>query len=346
MKCVTIIGHFGDKQIILNGQVVKTKTLAAELENELGAENVARVDTCRGAKSLLKCFFQSLYALKNSDNIIMLPAYNGVSFFAPVLLFGNLLFKRKLHYSVIGGWLPKVLKKRKCLCRQLKKFDFIYVETSAMKKMLEDKGFQNVSVVPNCKELQILAENKLVYAHTQPYKLCTFSRITPRKGIEDAIAAVGEVNEKLGRVVYTLELFGQVDPNETLWFEDLQKSFPHYVCYGGMVPFDKSVEVLKDYFALIFPTRYFTEGIPGTIIDAYAAGVPVISARWENYNDIIDETTGIGFDFNNTRMLAEILEDVSRHPEKILDKKARCLKRAEDYIPGIVISQKVTPNLK
>lgn len=345
MKTVYIIGHFGGGQLYLDGQTVKTKILAAELEKELGAENVGKVDTYGGIKSLVKCFFQSLSALKNSKNVIMLPAYNGVSFFAPVLLYGNLFFRRKLHYSVIGGWLPKMLKKRKVLRRQLKKFHHIYVETSVMKAMLEEMGFTNISVVPNCKELQILTPEQLVYPSAEPYKLCTFSRVTPRKGIGDIIESVRTVNEKLGRTVFSLDIFGQVDPSETQWFEDLQKSFPDYVRYGGMVAFDQSVEVLKDYFALAFPTRYFTEGIPGTIIDAYAAGVPVISAKWQNYSDILDESTGFGFEFENTQALTEILEDIARNPEKVLERKVSCLKRAEDYIPSQVISQKVTPNL-
>jgi glycosyltransferase involved in cell wall biosynthesis len=211
---------------------------------------------------------------------------------------------------VIGGWLPEFLQKRKFLANILKKFDGIYVETNTMRTALEAQGFTNVFVMPNCKNLQILSEDELVYSDGAPLKLCTFSRVVREKGIEDAINAVRAVNETIGKTVYTLDIYGQVDATQTEWFDELQKSFPEYVSYKGCVDANKSVEVLKYYFALLFPTHYYTEGIPGTIIDAYAAGVPVISARWESFADIIDEKlTGIGYDFGNKQDLIHKLLD-------------------------------------
>lgn len=53
----------------------------------------------------------------------------------------------------------------------------------------------------------------------------------------------------------------------------MKKKFPPYIKYCGTVSFDKTTEVLKEYFALVFPTRFYTEGIPGTIIDAFASGL-------------------------------------------------------------------------
>ncbi len=46
---------------------------------------------------------------------------------------------------------------------------------------------------------------------------------------------------------------------------------------------------MKKYDLLLFPTKYYTEGIPGTIIDAYFSGLPVLVSRWENHNDILYE---------------------------------------------------------
>ena len=53
--------------------------------------------------------------------------------------------------------------------------------------------------------------------------------------------------------------------------------------YCGIKDPKDSVKTLKNYFALVFPTRFYTEGIPGTIIDAYYAGVPVIASKWESF---------------------------------------------------------------
>ena len=175
---VSILGHFGEGVNLLNGQTVKTKIITEELQNQLGQDQVLKIDTHGGWKTLLKAPFQVFRALKNSTNVLIFPAHNGLRVYAPLLSLQRLFFKkRKIHYVVIGGWLPEFLKKRKRLSKKLKKFDGIYVETNTMKNALEAQGFENVYVMPNCKKLTVLSEDKLVYPSGVPYKLCTFSRV-------------------------------------------------------------------------------------------------------------------------------------------------------------------------
>lgn len=343
---VSVLGHFGEGVILLNGQTVKTKIITEELQNQLGIDQVLKIDTHGGLKTLLKAPFRVFDALKNSKNVLIFPAQNGLRVFAPLLSVQKSLFRnRKLHYIVIGGWLPQFLLKRKSLAKTLKKFDGIYVETNTMKTALEKQGFTNIFVLPNCKKLTVLNENELIYPSAIPYKLCTFSRVMKEKGIEDAVNAVISVNEQLGYQAYTLDIYGQVDTSQTEWFDNLQKQFPNYIRYCGCVDSGKSVEILKNYFTLLFPTRFYTEGIPGTIIDAYTAGIPVVSAKWESYADIVDEgKTGIGYNFDNTTQLKEILLSVIEKPETVLNMKKNCIIKAKDYIPETAI-QIITKNL-
>lgn len=338
IKVACVIGHFGFGHTLLNGQTVKTKIVTEELERRFPNE-VVKIDTHGGMKALLKAPFYAIKALKNSANVIIFPAHNGLRVYAPLLIFMRKFFrKRNLHYAVIGGWLASFLQSKKTLARCLKKFDGIYVETNTMKNALEEMGFNNVLVMPNCKDLKVLSPEELKFNDTEPYKLCTFSRVMKEKGIEDAIFAVKTVNEAMGRTVYSLDIYGQIDQNQTEWFEKLQQSFPEYVTYGGLVPFEKSVEVLKDYFALLFPTRFYTEGIPGTVIDAYAAGIPVISARWESFTDLIDDgQTGIGYTFGQIDALIDLLNDVQGLKGKVDDMRINCLETAKLYLPETTI---------
>ena len=334
LKTACVIGHFGFGLDLLNGQTVKTKILSEELEKRF-PDGILKIDTHGGIKSLIKAPFHVLKALKKCKNVIILPAHNGLRVYAPLLALMRPLYKgRRLHYAVIGGWLASFLENKKGLEKNLKKFDGVYVETSTMKNALEAKGFENVLVMPNCKELKILSPEELLKDYSEPYKLCTFSRVMKEKGIEDAVNAVKTVNEKAGRVVYSLDIYGQIDGGQTEWFESLKASFPEYIRYGGLVPFDKSVEVLKDYYALLFPTRFFTEGIPGTVIDAYAAGIPVVSARWESFADIIDEgMTGMGYTIEDVNELTSMLENVSSFTESVDSMRKNCLVKAEQYLP-------------
>ena len=335
----SVLGHFGEGANLLNGQTVKTKIITKELQNQLGQDQVMKIDTHGGWKTLLKSPFQVFQALRNSANVLIFTAHNGLRVYAPLLSFLRCFFKnKKIHYVVIGGWLPQFLLKRKNLTKILKKFDGIYVETNTMKNALEAQDFKNVYLMPNCKELTVLSEQELIYPSGLPYKLCTFSRVMKEKGIETAVNVIKRLNDKLGYVAYSLDIYGQVDHSQTEWFENLKKQFPDYVRYCGFVDANQSVDVLKNYFALLFPTHFYTEGIPGTIIDAYAAGIPVISAKWESYSDVVDEgITGIGYDFDHEEQFEDILFHIAQNCDIILEMKENCIRKGEEYIPNMAI---------
>ena len=333
MKKACILGHYAFGQNAANGQTIKTKILTEALQKHFGQEQIEKIDTHGGLKTLLKAPLHILKALKTSSNVIMLPAHNGVRVYGRFLPLVKNFFKgRKIHYVVIGGWLPEFIKERKGLSKCLKKFDGIYVETSIMKNALEAQGFKNVFVMPNFKDLKALSEDELVYTTCEPYKLCTFSRVMKEKGIEDAVNAVVAINEQRERIVYTLDIYGQIDSSQTKWFEDLRKSFPEYVKYKGVVPFDKSVEVLKDYFALLFPTYYEGEGFAGTLIDSFAAGVPIIASDWKYNSEIVDHgVTGLVYSLCEKQGLDKALMFVLNNTEKINEMKKMCLKKSEVF---------------
>ena len=328
----SVLGHFGEGINLLNGQTVKTKIITEELQNQLGQDQVIKFDTHGGCKTLLKAPFQIFQALKRSSNVLIFPAHNGLRVYAPLLSFQRCFFEnRKIHYVVIGGWLPQFISGRRGLTKSLKKFDAIYVETKTMKSALESQGFTNVLVMPNCKKLTVLSEDELVYPSGVPYRLCTFSRVMREKGIEDAINAVKAVNDSIGFHAFSLDIYGQVDSSQTEWFENLQKTFPSYVQYGGLVPFEKSVEVLKHYFALLFPTYYEGEGFAGTLIDAYSAGVPVIASDWKYNSELVNGDVGYVYPTRNHTALVGILKKAAENPTVLLEKKQLCLVEAEKY---------------
>lgn len=336
---VAVLGHFGEGLQLLNGQTVKTKIVTDELQRQLGQDQVLKIDTHGGHKTIFKAPFQVFRALKSCKNVLIFPARNGLRVYAPLLLWQRRLFKdRKLHYIVIGGWLSDFLKKRRWLAMCLKKLDGIYVETATMKKALEAQGFNNIFILPNCKKLDILSEHELVYPDGAPYRLCTFSRVMEKKGIGTAAEVIKKANDKLGYTAYSLDIYGQINHGSEAWFENLQKSFPEYIHYCGCVDADRSVEILQDYFALLFPTHFYTEGIPGTIIDAYAAGVPVICAKWESYADVVDDQkTGIGYEFDNKEQFENVLLKAAAEPEILIRMKSDCLLKAHSYRPEAVI---------
>lgn len=338
MKTICIIGHYGFGKTLLNGQTIKTKIITSAIQEQFGADNVICLDLAGGVRKIPSLLFKVPHALRKCDDFIMMPVENGLRFLTPLLCFWRKFYKRQLHYVVIGGWLPAFISSKKQMKNGLKGFDGIYAETNTMKRALEAQGFENVYVMPNCKYLTILSEKELVYPSSMPYKLCTFSRVMKEKGIETVVNVIKQINDKLGYIAYSLDIYGQIDTAQNEWFENLKKHFPEYIQYCGCVEAHQSVEVLHKYFALLFPTHFYTEGIPGTIIDAYAAGIPVVSAKWESYSDVVDEgITGVGYDFDNIHQLEKILLEVAQNPDILLGMKENCIHKAKDYVPEFAI---------
>lgn len=305
---ICVIGNYGDGNSFCDGQTIKTKTITEELQKKYGNDAVSIFNTNNSKKQLLSLPFKLLKIIKNNKNVIILPAQNGIRLIVPLLSLINRKYKRRIHYIVIGGWLPNFVEKRKKLKKDLQKLDYIYVETRTMKEALEKQGFNNVLIMPNCKNLKIVDINQLNTKYEAPYKLCTFSRVMKEKGIEDAINAVKRINEKENKTIFTLDIYGQVDNNQKDWFEKLKESFPKYVSYKGIVDYDKSVDVLKNYYALLFPTYYDGEGFAGTLIDALASGTPIIASNWKYNSEIVNEKNGFLFEVHNLDALEDILE--------------------------------------
>lgn len=172
----------------------------------------------------------------------------------------------------------------------------------------------------------------------KPLKLCTFSRVMKEKGIEDAVKAVRIINEAAGSIIYTLDIYGQVDENYKEKFQKLTLDFPDYISYGGCVPFGESSEVLKNYYALVFPTYYEGEGFAGTLIDALAAGVPVVASDWKyNAEIVMENITGCTYDYKDNQKLIDILLRISKETAMWNHMKQQCVQQAERYTPSVVV---------
>lgn len=331
-KKVCVCGHFGFGQNLLNGQTIKTKIVAEELERVLGKQNVFKIDTAGGVISLPKIWWKGLVASYKCKNVITLLSDNGLKAVMPAFVFYKFVFHNKIDHLCLGAELAKYLERTPWVKKLMHKVDNLYAETSTLKKALKSMGFENVRILPNCKKLSQIDENSLNLDWKEPYKLCMFARVMKEKGVEDACNVIKAINKEAGKTIYTLDIYGQVDSRQTKWFADLQKQFTSAIAYGGLVPFDKSVEVLKNYFALLFPTKFYVEGVPGTIIDAYASGLPVVSSRWESFADVVDDmVTGYGYDFDDVEALKALLIHIAEKPEMITSLKKNCLRKVDYY---------------
>lgn len=335
---VGICGPFGLNKNLINGQTIKTKSITQGLINYYGEENIAILDSYNWKKNPIKFLMNCVKLIKKSENIILLPAQRGVKVFIPLFNFLNRFFHKKVHYVVIGAWIDKILKESPFLLNQTKKLAGVYVETTTLQEELEKLAIDDVHLLVNFKKINRLTKESVEMIDIIPRKLVTFSRVSENKGIPEAIKTVNKINEDYQTEIYTLDIYGPVDLQFKEEFEELLANSSSSINYLGEVDSSESVEILKDYYLLLFPTQLLTEGLPGTIIDAYAAALPVIASNWNSAKEIIrDGKTGFVYSFDDLNHFYEILVGLFDQPERVKKMKLNCLTESKKYSEERVI---------
>ncbi len=109
------------------------------------------------------------------------------------------------------------------------------------------------------------------------------SQIKPEKGLLEALAASDRLPAHA-----SLTLHGPTIPGA-----QFGGVHPHATFAGSVRPADLP-RILADHDALVFPTWYEGEGMPGAVIEAMQAGLPVIASNWRSLPElVIDGRNGL-----------------------------------------------------
>lgn len=335
MRKIAIIGHYGADTDLCDGQTVKIKSLVSAIQATRPDVNLKIVDTyyMMNSRKLYFCWLL-LSTLLTTKHIIFLPAARGRLYMFKFFYYVGKVMGKKLYHDCIAGSLDEELIEHPIWIKYLNSFEYNWMESPEQVEKLKRMGVINAEFLPNFKNLQpVIITDSIKPISTKTFKFCIFSRVLPMKGIEDAMEAIECLHEKKGVDVY-LDIYGPIEKGQEEWFEKALNKYSNICSYKGVVQFEKSVDVLKDYFALLFPTRFYTEGMPGTIIDAMFAGLPVIARRWAWCDNMITNgVNGISYDFEHPELLNDILERIIDNPQIIFDMKKNCVKKAEEYSP-------------
>lgn len=340
MNKICVIGAFDFENKATGGQPVKTRELYYALVEVYGKENVDYIELYRWKKNICHILYSLNQYSKKCKTIIMLPASNGVTPLAVLLASLKKIRRNKIYYDVIGGWLTDKLTQNYLLRKSLSCFDGIWVESSLMKKNMNDIGLNNVEVIPNFKTLNVIDNKKIKKTFDLPLPICTFSRVIKEKGIGLAIEAVSRINERFNTVKYKLDIYGPVSDDYSVEFHNLLIKYKDYVRYCGIIEPNKSSTVLKEYFLLLFPTYYEGEGMAGTIIDALSVGLPIIASNWHFNSEIINDNYN-GF-LCKTKSIDDLFEKLLwcyENQDAVIKMRENCLAEYMKYSKPVVVQQ-------
>ena len=337
MKKVTVIGHFDWQDNNMIGAVVKARNIYEELQNQFNPKQVAYVDIYEWRKRIGSVLIDIVISFVTSKNIVLVCSDTSGALMT-LLTRLKRVFHNKILYCVVGGDMAEILESHPERIEGLACIDKLFVETSDCLQGLERIGLRNASILKNFKHIEAVNKNDLSKTFEKPYRFCTFSRVVEQKGITDAILAIHRVNEDYGQRICSLDIYGSIDPTYKEKFELLLEENSDSR-YCGVINSNKSVAVLKEYYCLLFPTKYQTEGIPGTIIDGFAAGLPIICSDWIRCRQIVEDgKNGIVYPFGDFDALIESIKIAVNNQESFGKLRYGCLDSFTLYEPEIAIA--------
>ncbi len=333
-----IIGQYGEGPQYVTGQAVKTYFIAGWMQKRFGSENVEIINTYGWRKHPVSLLLSIVRAMSRCSNAVILPAQHGVKVFAPLVAGLNRLFRRRIFYIVIGGWLADTLRENRSLLRAVASFDGVCAETESLAADLREVGVPNAWYLPNCRSYLDTPEKEL--PDELPLPVCTYSRVTESKGIADAAEICRKANDILGEDVFRLEVYGMINDDYAEKFRELCEIEKDIMTYCGIKNADEAVDTLKGEFALLFPTYYEGECFAGTVLDAFLSRTPIIANDWKYNSEVIRSgENGFLYPYRDTGTAAGYLAQLYRDSDLYRSIQKGCTEGARRYDSDCVLEE-------
>jgi glycosyltransferase involved in cell wall biosynthesis len=181
------------------------------------------------------------------------------------------------HYTELPRW-------RGCLVRWAAgKAAFYLVETKRLVELARGDGIAHVRWFPNNRPLPKLPADA-PRGRELARRFVFVSRVNRSKGVYEILQASRRLPSGA-----SVDFYGPFDDDLGT---HIFKEFPS-ASYRGILAPESVADRLSEYDVLLLPTYYPREGYPGIIIEAFAAGLPVICTRWLCLDELVNERCGI-----------------------------------------------------
>ena len=337
-ESILLVGTLGYKINKLDGQTVKTRNILTLLKQRYSGD-VYALDTLEARKDIF-IVFRLIYWFVKCKTVVLVPASNSLEKILLLFHYCSKIFKFNIVILCVGGWQieffngsskykphPKQLE----ICRKIKAF--LPEVENVTKELVDNYGFKNCETFTNFRILEN-KEAEDVSRNSKSLKLVFMARINKLKGYDIIFNFANKVKSE--NLDITIDFYGPINQDDEGDFLGKIDMYKGLVSYKGKLQPEEINSTLKNYDALLLPTRYYTEGVPGTIIDAYMAKLPVIVTNWKHAHEVvIDGVSGVIVDFENPQ--EEFNDTICRlyHDKDFLKAlKAGTIKGFEPYSDG------------
>lgn len=293
---ICVLGAFAFRYPYYDGQTIKTRNLLTLLQDK--GVDVDHFDT-QDFKANKLSFIRMFWKVMRCKTLYYLPAQNNLAYLFPIIYWLSFIFHIKIHYFVVGGWLVEFLEGKHRLRNKLSRIARIHCETHCMKKALEKEyGFQNVDVFPN---FRINDFHPKTHHEENKLKLVFMARIIKMKGLDLIFELGNRIVDKGLQDKISVDFYGpQQDGEGDIEYFNTNVAKYEFMKYHGPLEPKDIYTTLEKYDTMLLPTHFYTEGLPGSILDAYISGIPVIVTKWKYATEFVEDgNTGIIIPFED-----------------------------------------------
>lgn len=191
-----------------------------------------------------------------------------------------------------------------------------------------------IEVIPNAIELSVFIPPRQ-RQHEGPVRLLFVGRLNAFKNVEMLIETASRLTDR-GIDNFELQLVGEGEHRSNLERLVVEKGLTRQVRFLGWVDRAAIVEVYRQ--ADIFVTATTWEGMPNTVLEGMACGLPVVGTRASGLAELVREgVNGNLVDINDTAALTDRLADLidNSYERRRMGKESRKIAEQEfawDYI--------------
>lgn len=324
---ILVLGYFGHVTNQIDGQTLKTRNIYSTLKRHSGSE-VLSFDSQTLQKSKWNIFVL-LKLLIIANRVVVIPGRNMLKGILPILFVISRMKKSKIILITIGGWLSWYIDDKPVMKYILSKIDAIFPETMMQVEELRSRhGYEHIKYFPNYRTHNFAP---VITAKHTPFKLVFCARIHKLKGL-DIIFSVADHFAQNGGNNIVIDFYGQINEPDRVYFESEVAKY-NFVNYQGVLEQSEIYSTLSNYDVMLFPTRYLqNEGFPGSILDAYIAGIPVIASNWVHASEFIDNNnSGFICDINDIELFIAKINILRTDGEMLLRMKGQAYEISKKY---------------
>lgn len=159
-------------------------------------------------------------------------------------------------------------------------------------------------------------------------KLIVACRLEKNKGVETVINALPRILEKFPEA--RLEIVGGGSKINELRALAKRLNLENNIVFYGKIEQKKVLEVMRGAHVFCFPTEA-SEGFPKVVVEALAAGLPVITTRVSVLPQLIDESCGFLLDFPSAEKLAQAIFECVKSAENYETMSANAIAAARNF---------------